>query len=154
MKTEEQKARHRAAVKKYRKSPKGKAKVAAYRASPKAVAAQAARRSTPEYKAQASAYNRRYNSTPERKAARAAHHLRNRYGIAPEDRDQMIEDQDGKCKICGDKLDMGKFTHVDHCHVSGKVRGVLCLACNNGIERFKDSVDIMEKAIQYLQQSG
>jgi len=50
------------------------------------------------------------------------------------------------CQICGRE---GKL-HIDHCHETGKVRGVLCLACNTGLGNFKDDVAMLDKAKQYL----
>ena len=42
----------------------------------------------------------------------------------------MINEQDGKCAICGTRLEIGRNTHVDHNHLTGKLRGVLCNKCN------------------------
>lgn len=47
-----------------------------------------------------------------------------------------------------------KRLHVDHCHTTGKVRGLLCYNCNNGIGRLKDDVDLMAKIIVYLKEKG
>lgn len=57
--------------------------------------------------------------------------------------------QDGLCAFghASDTL------HVDHCHTTGKVRGLLCYNCNSGIGRFKDNVEVMQKAIEYLNRS-
>ena len=57
-------------------------------------------------------------------------HLLSRYKITLEDKENIIAKQNGKCKICENKLDRGIHTCVDHCHTTGKVRGVLCSACN------------------------
>jgi hypothetical protein len=72
------------------------------------------------------------------------------YGIDQTTYNQMITSQQGRCAICEDSLCMGKHTHIDHCHKTGRVRGVLCTRCNNGIGLFKDSVQNLTKAINYL----
>jgi hypothetical protein len=60
---------------------------------------------------------------------------------------RMLINQQGLCNICLVQL---KKVHVDHCHVSGRVRGLLCVSCNNGLARFRDSVEILNAAIRYL----
>jgi hypothetical protein len=57
--------------------------------------------------------------------------------------------------ICGITEDeMGKKLDVDHCHSSGKVRGVLCNPCNNVLGTAKDNIDILKAAITYLEING
>lgn len=46
-----------------------------------------------------------------------------------------------------------KDVHLDHCHTTGKFRGNLCENCNLGLGRFKDSIDNLNKAIDYLQKT-
>lgn len=57
----------------------------------------------------------------------------------------------GKCEICN-----LYFTTlcVDHCHTTGKIRGLLCTKCNLGLENFKESKDVMNSAIKYIENSG
>ena len=79
--------------------------------------------------------------------------LRKKYGITLEDYDQMLKNQDYKCKICGTTETRNKSTEylvVDHCHKSKKVRGLLCDYCNVGLGRFEDNTERMQKAIEYL----
>jgi hypothetical protein len=47
-------------------------------------------------------------------------------------------------------LDRGPRVHVDHCHISGKVRGVLCQNCNLGLGHFHDTPEKLERAAAYL----
>ena len=78
-------------------------------------------------------------------------HLRSTYGITLVEYVEMLEAQDGRCKIC--KTDApggyGVF-YVDHCHISSKVRGLLCHQCNLGLGHFKDNVSTLASAILYL----
>jgi hypothetical protein len=78
--------------------------------------------------------------------------LKSEYGITLDDYFQMMDEQDGKCAICEIAFDQlpPKHTHVDHCHDTGVVRGLLCHHCNTGLGNLRDSVDILAKAIQYL----
>lgn len=81
--------------------------------------------------------------------------LKRYWGMTREEFDSRLEAQGGKCKICGTCKWMGKGNrpHVDHCHKTGKIRGLLCNLCNVGLGAFKDSTDSLEKAIQYLKES-
>ena len=79
-----------------------------------------------------------------------ANKLRNRYGITPEDFDLMVKQQHGKCAICKQKE---KLT-IDHCHSSGKVRGLLCGNCNRGLGLFKDNLTAIKNAGRYIKKYG
>jgi hypothetical protein len=74
-------------------------------------------------------------------------HLRHKYGIDLVDYNQMLSEQDGKCKIC--KAEVKRLV-VDHCHTSKRIRGLLCHKCNTGIGLLKESKNIMTEAINYL----
>ena len=104
------------------------------------------------------------------RAARADYRKRNRarfayiskvkqlkfiYGISIEDYISIMDEQRGCCAICGDSLifpagsEKYRFA-LDHCHKTKKVRGLLCLQCNCVLGQSFDSIDILEKAVQYL----
>jgi len=59
-----------------------------------------------------------------------------------------LTEQDGYCIICFEKCD--DVLVIDHCHITGKVRGLLCQQCNAGLGNFKDDPKRLEKAISYL----
>lgn len=83
-------------------------------------------------------------------------HLKRRYGLSQEDYDLILAEQNGRCAICGseDPFDRwGKF-HVDHDHLTGYVRGLLCSNCNIGLGQFKDNPMMLKQAIQYLEERG
>lgn len=71
-----------------------------------------------------------------------------KYGITKDTFIQLIDSQDGKCAICSNSLD--NEIHIDHCHSTGKVRGILCGKCNKGLGLFDDNVNYLTKAIKYL----
>lgn len=71
------------------------------------------------------------------------------HGISQEQYDTMLEAQDHLCFIC--RIDDGKRLHIDHCHNTGIIRGLLCTRCNQGIGCLRDSPDNLRKAIEYLE---
>ena len=82
------------------------------------------------------------------------HSLQNRYGISLADHARMLEEQNYLCLIClCDLRGFVKSAAVDHCHETGKVRGLLCDMCNKGLGAFRDDVDSLERAVKYLKES-
>jgi len=80
-----------------------------------------------------------------------------RYGITPEQYNEMLISQGGVCVICEQEETAQHNTSnrvqklaVDHDHVTGKIRGLLCQDCNRGIAKFHDNVPRMKNAIKYL----
>ena len=72
------------------------------------------------------------------------------YGLSIEAYESIFKFQNGACAICkGQNMD-GKRLAVDHCHSTGKIRGLLCSNCNNGLGRFKDDHGLLEAALIYL----
>lgn len=69
--------------------------------------------------------------------------------LRPQAYQRMLESQNGGCDICG-TLEKDRRLSVDHCHVTGKIRALLCRRCNTGIGFFQEDIDLLEKAIQYL----
>lgn len=63
-------------------------------------------------------------------------------------REEILATQNGYCAICLRKI-TGKG-NLDHCHTTGKVRGVLCTACNTGLGFFWDSPETLVAAIEYI----
>ena len=73
-----------------------------------------------------------------------------RYGLTPEQYIDLFEAQGGVCAICGSPDTAGKNWHIDHCHKTGKTRGILCQGCNLGLGNFRDDVDRLHLAVAYL----
>jgi hypothetical protein len=77
--------------------------------------------------------------------------IKQRYGISAEQKDAMLADQGGICAIClTDSPATATRWHVDHCHSTNVVRGILCQHCNNMLGMARDRADILERAIKYL----
>jgi hypothetical protein len=79
------------------------------------------------------------------------HRLRG-YGITPEDFDEMLHEQNGVCAICKTNTSDRRLD-VDHCHATGRVRGLLCRPCNHAVGFLKDDPLRFYSAIEYLKQS-
>lgn len=77
--------------------------------------------------------------------------LQYRYDLSLEDYDRMKKEQDNKCVIC---LKEPIKLVVDHCHASGKVRGLLCIGCNSVLGHAGDSTDFFDRANSYLRRAG
>jgi hypothetical protein len=73
------------------------------------------------------------------------------YGITYDTYQTMFAEQGGKCAICGKQTNR---LLVDHCHTTGKIRGLLCPACNSGLGMFKDNIESLSTAIIYLKNQG
>lgn len=75
-------------------------------------------------------------------------HLRSAYGLSEADHKEMVDRAGGKCEICQETPQA--HLSIDHNHATGKVRGLLCRRCNNGLGGFRDNIQRLEAAIQYL----
>lgn len=73
-----------------------------------------------------------------------------KYGVSKEVLIDLYAKQQGQCAICGEIPTTQRGLHVDHCHDTGAVRGLLCHGCNVGIGHLKDSAKIVSKALEYL----
>jgi hypothetical protein len=92
-------------------------------------------------------HNARGHETRQRLYGGGRHyHLKRRYGIGAAEVEEMIAKQGGVCAICRER----KAEHVDHDHVTGKVRGILCFGCNGGLGQFQDNTDWLARAIEYV----
>ena len=74
-------------------------------------------------------------------------HLMRHYGLTEAERDELIASQGGVCCICLS----APPAHVDHCHQTGRVRGVLCFSCNAALGQFKDRPDVIRRAATYVE---
>lgn len=101
----------------------------------------------------------KYCSDECQETARQSWYLKRLYKITPEIHQQMKEEQNNQCKICGSEGFTMADHHVmklvvDHDHDTGKIRGLLCHNCNRALGLFKESIHTMEEAMKYLIDSG
>lgn len=121
-----------------------------------------ARMATPEYKAKAAAWAKKYRHTDAFRAkARAYKHtqaykdkrrdglLRKQFGIGLDEYTALLDAQHGVCAICS-RIDPVRSLAVDHCHTTGKVRGLLCRDCNQGLGLYQDNIERLKRAADYL----
>ena len=74
-----------------------------------------------------------------------------RYGITIKQYNNMFEQQKGCCAICNNhQSSLNRSLDIDHCHTTGKVRGLLCNKCNRGLGYFKDNIESIKKLLEYL----
>lgn len=77
--------------------------------------------------------------------------LKRMYGITIEDYDCIFNKQQGKCACCGIlNENLTKELSVDHCHETGKIRGLLCHNCNTALGLIKDNVDVLKQMLIYI----
>lgn len=86
-----------------------------------------------------------------RKAQIRRYRLEKLYGLAEADFAALAERQNNSCAICRKHVTDPSHFHVDHCHASGRVRGLLCGRCNQGIGLFREDPEIMQNAARYVQ---
>jgi hypothetical protein len=79
--------------------------------------------------------------------------LLKKYGLTASQFDQLSKAQNGVCAICKEKNSLHGKLYVDHEHLTGEVRGLLCVRCNTGIGMFLDNTERLQSAIKYLTRS-
>jgi hypothetical protein len=70
------------------------------------------------------------------------------YGLTPKEYAAMLRKQQGKCAVCRATV---RRPHVDHCHATGSVRGLLCGRCNRALGLMRDSASSLRRAATYLE---
>jgi hypothetical protein len=87
-------------------------------------------------------------AAPERRRANV---IRAKYGMSLEDYDGLLRAQGGGCAMCGATTNPDASSlAVDHCHATGRVRGILCGPCNKGIGLLKDDPALLMRGAEYL----
>ena len=95
---------------------------------------------------------KRYSEAPE---VHREYLYKKKYGISIQEYDELLDAQGGCCKICGTDTPNGQGRFViDHNHVSGEIRGLLCSTCNTGLGNFFDNPQFLKNAATYLETEG
>jgi len=97
-------------------------------------------------------YKQPYNSIRARK-----NQIKYQYGMSIEDYNILLNKQNNKCAICESKFvnnNKHKYFHIDHCHKTNIIRGLLCARCNVGLGYFNDDLNILKQAVYYLETSN
>lgn len=125
------------------------------------------KRLDPDYQKKQADYRKEYNSRPEVMAAKRKYrenrknnpdvkryfwerHILVKYGLVPEDVARMLNAQNLQCACCPAALTLDSRTHIDHDHLTGNVRGLLCDSCNLCIGKMRDSAETATRIAAYL----
>ena len=97
-------------------------------------------------------YYRENETSKDKRLERLRKHRYKNYGITQKDYDELFKKQNNSCAICSSKdtRSPSKYFSVDHCHITGKVRGLLCNQCNRGLGFLGDTKESLYKAYMYL----
>lgn len=104
-------------------------------------------RTDPDYNAAQREYKKRWrHANPEKVRDRSR---RTRYKLKAGEYEQMIADQENRCAACGDE--MLPTPHIDHCHKTQVVRGLLCPSCNVALGHLRDDPERVAKLLAYIE---
>jgi Recombination endonuclease VII len=95
--------------------------------------------------------SKRKHGIPGTKKHQRSRWIWNTYKMTLEDYEELLNLQGDGCAICEEVPEYDLY--VDHDHVTGFVRGLLCQDCNFGIANFKDNKEIMNEAIKYIERA-
>lgn len=91
-----------------------------------------------------------YADNPEAKQRKMFRDRINRYGLSESEYNDLIDSQASLCAICQEPVSY-YGAHIDHCHSTNRVRGLLCGKCNRGLGMFNDNTELLNKAKEYLE---
>ena len=104
---------------------------------------------TEKGRATANRAQRKYSASEHGRRTNRDRHLRKRYGITLAEYEAMFAAQGHRCAICNSEGEGRRF-HLDHCHITGNVRAILCHTCNSGLGLFRDDPKRFRLAMEYL----
>ena len=96
---------------------------------------------------------KRQSDKPSNKKASKRYNVKSNYGLTMEQVDSIKVMQDSMCAICGDPFNDTYKTQIDHCHQTGKVRGLLCINCNWMLGKSRDNPQLLRAAADYLERT-
>ncbi len=79
-------------------------------------------------------------------------YYRRTFGISADDFDALLAKQGGCCAICNKRPERDASLHLDHCHETGAIRGILCGTCNKGLGLFGEDPELLDAAGRYLRE--
>jgi len=135
----------------YRTHGDGKEKVSAYNKSYNAKIAQHKYKKSDKGKSKLKQQDEKRKGSFSRKLWVRSNNLKRLYGITLEQYSALVSSQNSKCAICGVEFPDALSGHVDHCHSTGIIRGILCGKCNAAIGLFSDNTTFLQNAIYYLE---
>jgi hypothetical protein len=95
-------------------------------------------------------WKRKREANPDKAADRSRRaRLKHRYNLSVEQYEGMLATQGGVCAICGRPPRRNRLA-VDHCHATGRIRGLLCSPCNRFLGHLRDSPALLKRAAKYL----
>lgn len=121
-----------------------------YDKSPEGIAKRKLRLHSVGTRATKKAYQSSYSRTNKGKEVARKARIKYLFDITADEYEQMLKAQNGVCSICHKPNRDGKKLAIDHNHITGKVRGLLCRNCNIGIGFFNDKLELLWNAYQYL----
>lgn len=89
-------------------------------------------------------------ANPEKKQEWYRKNKLKQYNLTPEEYQSLYDNQNGLCSICASTCPQQEFLCVDHCHITGDVRGLLCKTCNSAIGFLNDDPELVRSALFYL----
>ena len=95
----------------------------------------------------------REKKNPQKVLEKLHKHISYTFGMTLFEYNELFVKQEGCCGICKQhQTTFERRLAVDHCHETGKIRGLLCMKCNQGIGQLKDSIEVLSNAIEYLKE--
>lgn len=112
-------------------------------------------RTDPRRKTTLKKYRATERCKTQQKHAQRKLHLKTKFNMSVNDYENMMLKQNSNCAICGiNQSEISKKLCIDHCHQTGKIRGLLCNNCNSGIGMFNDSITLLASAKEYLKRNS
>jgi Recombination endonuclease VII len=98
-------------------------------------------------------YERKYRKSPETKLITRNSNLKQKFGIDIEQFEEMKRAQGNACAICKQEPQNERELVVDHNHLTGEIRGLLCYSCNSAIGHLKENPDLFMEAYEYMERT-
>lgn len=107
-----------------------------------------------EEKARLNKLRRAKYATPEGRKAMMNGNFKWRYGISLDEKKALLRSQGNRCAICGSSTPGGvRDWHTDHDHETGRIRGILCHACNMTLGQSRENIDRLLACVAYLERN-